>query len=81
MHEDEIAEMLQKALQTLLLGSNASRTFYTQTLLPVTLSQADSSLPPKGKSRAFNDDDDEVGEEGGDGGDGGGKGRSARAGE
>eukprot|EP00053_Salpingoeca_punica_P020186 m.210080 g.210080 ORF g.210080 m.210080 type:complete len:866 (+) comp17815_c0_seq1:189-2786(+) len=79
LHEDEIAEMLQKALQTLLLGSNASRTFYTQTLLPVTLSQADSSLPPKGKSRAFNDDD-EVGEEGGDGGDGGSKGRSARAG-
>lgn len=32
--------MLQRALETLLLGSNSSRTFYTQTLLPVSLSQA-----------------------------------------
>mmetsp|Transcript_22979 Transcript_22979/g.39449 ORF Transcript_22979/g.39449 Transcript_22979/m.39449 type:complete len:830 (+) Transcript_22979:3-2492(+) len=34
LHEDEIIESIQKALEAKLVGANSSRTFYTQSLLP-----------------------------------------------
>lgn len=34
LHEDSIIEMIQQSLSDKLLGANASRTFFTQTLLP-----------------------------------------------
>ncbi|KJE96006.1 DNA mismatch repair protein MLH1 [Capsaspora owczarzaki ATCC 30864] len=48
LHEDVVVETVQKMLEAKLLGSNASRTFYTQALLPgaiapATLAAASSS--------------------------------------
>jgi DNA mismatch repair protein MLH1 len=40
LHQDEIIEKLQQAVDARLLGSNSSRTFYTQPILP------GASLPP-----------------------------------
>ncbi|XP_058831958.1 DNA mismatch repair protein Mlh1 isoform X1 [Topomyia yanbarensis] len=34
LHEDEIVEQIKEAVERALLGANASRTFYTQALLP-----------------------------------------------
>ena len=34
LHEDMIIESIQKCVETKLLGSNESRHFYTQSLLP-----------------------------------------------
>ncbi|KAK3109179.1 hypothetical protein FSP39_024740 [Pinctada imbricata] len=36
LHEDAVIESIQKAVDTTLLGSNTSRTYYTQALLPKT---------------------------------------------
>jgi len=55
IHEDELCEVLQATVEKLLLGANVSRTFYTQTLLPLPLSQADplSSKAATGARRAL----------------------------
>ena len=34
LHQDEIIEKIQQAMDTRLMGSNKSRTFYTQAILP-----------------------------------------------
>ncbi|XP_043213715.1 DNA mismatch repair protein Mlh1-like isoform X2 [Amphibalanus amphitrite] len=41
LHEDQIIELIQKKVDSLLVGTSAARTFYTQTLLP-----GASSAPP-----------------------------------
>lgn len=42
LHEEEILAKISKEIEKKLLGSNASRSFYTQTLLPGASNPADS---------------------------------------
>ena len=50
MDEELVIDFLQETIEKKLLGSNASRTFFTQTLLPgaadVTPEEAEQNLPP-----------------------------------
>lgn len=53
LHEDAIIESVQKTIEAKLLGSNTSRTYYTQALLPgatVSLSEEDGSRKPSASS-------------------------------
>ncbi|KAG9335608.1 hypothetical protein JZ751_004373 [Albula glossodonta] len=47
LHEDSIIESVQKHIESKLLGSNASRTYFTQTLLPG-LPASSSDVKPSG---------------------------------
>ncbi|XP_051792047.1 DNA mismatch repair protein Mlh1 isoform X1 [Erpetoichthys calabaricus] len=48
LHEDSIIEIVQKRIEEKLLGSNASRTYFTQTLLPGPAISSGETLKPAG---------------------------------
>lgn len=47
LHEDEIVECIQRAVETRLSRANASRTFYAQTLLPIGSLASGSAAPER----------------------------------
>ncbi|KAK1173485.1 DNA mismatch repair protein Mlh1-like [Acipenser oxyrinchus oxyrinchus] len=52
LHEDSIVESVQKHIESKLLGSNSSRTYFTQTLLPGPAISSDDVLKPASSSAA-----------------------------
>ncbi|KAM4607765.1 DNA mismatch repair protein Mlh1 [Polymixia lowei] len=52
LHEDCIIESVQKHIESKLLGSNSSRTYFTQTLLPGLSVSAGSEVKPSSSSTA-----------------------------
>ncbi|XP_056148200.1 DNA mismatch repair protein Mlh1 [Lampris incognitus] len=52
LHEDCIIESIQKHIESKLLGSNSSRTYFTQTLLPTLAVSAGSEVKPSTSSIA-----------------------------
>ena len=55
LHEDKIIEAVQKAIETSLLGCNASRTYFTQALLPGTAVPVNTELLGDGRERRETD--------------------------
>ncbi|CAN2389630.1 meiotic spindle midzone assembly, partial [Pristimantis euphronides] len=61
LHEESIIERVQHHIESRLLGSNSSRTYFTQTLLPeASLSVSQVLKPLSSASTAFHKSDDKV---------------------
>ncbi|XP_054877742.1 DNA mismatch repair protein Mlh1 isoform X2 [Poeciliopsis prolifica] len=52
LHEDSVMESVQKHIESKLLGSNSSRTYFTQTLLPGLSVSGGSEVKPSGSSES-----------------------------
>ncbi|XP_043993092.1 DNA mismatch repair protein Mlh1 [Gambusia affinis] len=52
LHEDSVMESVQKHIESKLLGSNSSRTYFTQTLLPELSVSGGSEVKPSGSSES-----------------------------
>ncbi|MGH0145261.1 UNVERIFIED_CONTAM: hypothetical protein FKN15_004950 [Acipenser sinensis] len=57
LHEDSIVERVQKHIESKLLGSNSSRTYFTQTLLPGPAISSGDLLKPASSSAAASTSD------------------------